>query len=72
LDESETRMSKNLDRARPEKSEAQRRLEQTIAAKGDYLRTPTSPEIMAAVMKEIEEEEASRASDHLIVWPQSD
>jgi hypothetical protein len=51
---------------------AQRILDQTIAAKGDYLRTAVSKETMAEVMKEMDEEEASRASDHLIVWPQSD
>jgi hypothetical protein len=56
----------------PEKSLAQQRLDQTIAAKGDYMRTPTSKEMMAEVMKEMDEEEASRASAHLIVWPQSD
>src|ERR1700733_5372097 len=41
------------------------------AAKGDYLGTPVGKERMVEVKKEMDEEEASRASDPLIVWPHS-
>jgi hypothetical protein len=55
-----------------EKSQAQRNLQQTMALKGDYLTRPFTQEEMDRAMKQNEEEEACRASDHLIVWPQSD
>jgi hypothetical protein len=55
-----------------EKSQAQRNLQQTMALKGDYLTRPITQAEWDKAMQATEEEETSRASDHLIVWPQSD
>jgi hypothetical protein len=55
-----------------EKSQAERNLQQAMALKGDYLTRPFTQAEWDKAIKATEEGEASRASDHLIVWPQSD
>jgi hypothetical protein len=55
-----------------EKSQAETNLQQTMALKGDYLTWPFTQAEWDKAQKATDEEEASRASDHLIVWPQSD